>query len=44
MFVEGGAVSEGMTLISIDPRTYQLEVQARAVQVRQIRAELKRPT
>jgi len=41
-FVEGGFFKKGASLIQIDPRTYQLEVDRRSVQVRQAQAELKR--
>ena len=41
-FVEGGFVKRAITLIQIDPRTYQLEVDRRNVQIKQAEAELKR--
>jgi len=40
-FEEGAHVKKGLTLIQIDPRDYQLEVQRRRVQVRQADAEIK---
>lgn len=41
-FEEGAYVKKGQTLIRIDPRDYQLEVQRRQVQIRQANAEIKR--
>jgi RND family efflux transporter MFP subunit len=41
-FVEGGFVKRATKLIQIDPRTYQLEVDRRNVQIKQAEAELKR--
>ncbi|MBW2200709.1 MAG: efflux RND transporter periplasmic adaptor subunit [Deltaproteobacteria bacterium] len=41
-FLEGGFIEKGTTLIKIDPRTYQLEVDRRKVQINQTEAELKR--
>ena len=41
-FVEGGFVKRSTTLIQIDPRTYQLEVDRRNVQIKQAEAEIKR--
>lgn len=39
---EGSFIQAGTTLIRIDPRTYQLEVNRRRVQVKQVEAEIKR--
>ncbi len=41
-FKEGGFIVKGSTLISIDPRNYQLEVERGKVQVSQAQAELRR--
>jgi len=41
-FKEGSFIKRGTTLIKIDPRTYQLEVERRKVQIRQAEIELKR--
>ena len=41
-FEEGGFVRRGSRLIQVDPRTYQLEVDRRRVQILQVAAELKR--
>ncbi len=41
-FDEGNFVSRGTRLIQIDPRTYELEVQRRNVQITQAQAEIKR--
>lgn len=41
-FFEGAAVRKGDLIVAVDPRTYELEVRAGAVQVRQVEAELKR--
>jgi RND family efflux transporter MFP subunit len=41
-FEEGDFVTKGTRLIQIDPRTYELEVQRRNVQIRQAEAEIKR--
>jgi len=41
-FKEGAFIEKGTALIKIDPRTYQLEVERRKVQVDQADAELKR--
>lgn len=41
-FVEGGFVKRSTTLIQIDPRAYQLEVDRRNVQIKQAEAEIKR--
>jgi RND family efflux transporter MFP subunit len=41
-FEEGSFISKTTTLIKIDPRTYQLKVNRREVQVRQAGAEIKR--
>ncbi len=41
-FKEGGFVKKGTRLIQIDPRTYNLEVKRRKVQIMQSEAELKR--
>jgi multidrug efflux pump subunit AcrA (membrane-fusion protein) len=41
-FKEGSFIKKGTTLIKIDPRTYQLEVERRKVQIRQAEIELKR--
>jgi RND family efflux transporter MFP subunit len=40
-FEEGGFIKKGAVLIKIDPRTYQLEVKRRRVQIDQIKAESK---
>lgn len=40
-FKEGGFIKKGAVLIKIDPRTYQLEVERRRVQIDQIEAEFK---
>ena len=39
-FVEGAAVNQGDLLIAIDPRTYELEVQAREAALRQVAAQM----
>ena len=41
-FIEGAAVKKGDLLITVDPRSYELEVRLREVQVRQAQAELNR--
>ncbi len=41
-FEEGGFIKKGTVLIKIDPRTYNLEVERRNVQISQTKAELKR--
>jgi RND family efflux transporter MFP subunit len=41
-FEEGNSVTRGTRLIQIDPRTYDLEVQRRKVQIKQTQAEIKR--
>lgn len=41
-FVEGGFVRRKTTLIQIDPRAYELEVQRTNVQIKQAQVELKR--
>jgi len=41
-FKEGGFIKKGTRLIQIDPRTYELEVERRGVQIKQSEAELKR--
>ena len=41
-FEEGNSVTRGTRLIQIDPRTYDLEVQRRKVQIKQAQAEIKR--
>ena len=41
-FEEGSYVQEGTTLIRIDPRNYQLAVDRRKVQIKQVEAEIKR--
>lgn len=41
-FKEGGFIPKGSVLVKIDPRTYQLEVDRRKVQIRQAEADLKR--
>ncbi len=41
-FEEGGFIKKGMVLITIDPRTYRLEVERRSVEISQTQAELKR--
>jgi RND family efflux transporter MFP subunit len=41
-FKEGGFIPKGSVLVKIDPRTYQLAVDRRKVQIRQAEAELKR--
>ena len=40
-FKEGSFIKKGMTLIKIDPRSYQLEVDKRKVEIKQAEAELK---
>jgi multidrug efflux pump subunit AcrA (membrane-fusion protein) len=42
LFKEGGFIQNGLVLIGIDPRNYQLEVERRRVQVSQAGAELRR--
>ena len=42
VFEEGNFVLRGTRLIQIDPRTYELEVQRRNVQIKQAQAEIKR--
>jgi RND family efflux transporter MFP subunit len=39
---EGSYIRRGTTLIRIDPRTYQLAVNRRKVQIKQVEAEIKR--
>ena len=41
-FEEGSYVLKGTTLIRIDPRNYQLTVDRRKVQIKQVEAEIKR--
>jgi RND family efflux transporter MFP subunit len=41
-FKEGSFIKKGTRLIQIDPRTYELEVERRKVQIKQSEAELKR--
>jgi RND family efflux transporter MFP subunit len=41
-FEEGSYVQRGATLIRIDPRNYQLTVNRRKVQIKQVEAEIKR--
>ncbi|MGD8523505.1 MAG: efflux RND transporter periplasmic adaptor subunit [Desulfobacterales bacterium] len=41
-FEEGSYVQRGTTLIRIDPRNYQLAVNRRKVQIKQVEAEIKR--
>jgi RND family efflux transporter MFP subunit len=41
-FKEGSFIKKGCRLIQIDPRTYELEVKRRSVQIKQAEAELKR--
>jgi RND family efflux transporter MFP subunit len=41
-FKEGGFIPKGSVLITIDPRTYQLDVDRRKVQIRQAEADLRR--
>jgi RND family efflux transporter MFP subunit len=41
-FEEGNFITRGTRLIQIDPRTYELEVQRRNVQIKQAQAEIKR--
>jgi multidrug efflux pump subunit AcrA (membrane-fusion protein) len=41
-FEEGNFINKGTTLIQIDPRNYQLEVDHRKVQIQQAEAEIKR--
>jgi len=41
-FKEGNFIPKGTKLIQIDPRTYELEVERRKVQIKQSEAELKR--
>ena len=41
-FKEGNFIAKGTRLIQIDPRTYELEVERRKVQIKQSEAELKR--
>lgn len=41
-FEEGSYVRSGTTLIRIDPRNYQLAVNRRKVQIKQVEAEIKR--
>ena len=41
-FEEGNPVIRGTRIIQIDPRTYDLEVQRRKVQIKQAQAEIKR--
>ena len=41
-FDEGGFVTAGTPLVTIDQRTYQLEVDRRQVQIEQVAADLKR--
>jgi RND family efflux transporter MFP subunit len=41
-FKEGNYIEKGTKLIQIDPRTYELEVDRRKVQIKQSEAELKR--
>jgi RND family efflux transporter MFP subunit len=41
-FEEGSCVQKGATLIRIDPRNYQLAVDRRKVQIKQVEAEIKR--
>ena len=40
-FKEGGFIPKGAVLVKIDPRSYQLEVDRRKVQIRQAEADLK---
>ena len=40
-FKEGSFINKGTTLIEIDPRSYQLEVDKRKVEIKQAEAELK---
>lgn len=42
VFKEGNYIEKGTKLIQIDPRTYELEVDRRKVQIKQSEAELKR--
>ena len=41
-YEEGSFIRKGTTLIKIDPRNYQLEVNRRKVQIKQAEAEIKR--
>ena len=41
-FKEGSFIKKGTRLIQIDPRTYELEVKRRSVQIKQSEAELRR--
>jgi multidrug resistance efflux pump len=41
-FAEGNFVTRGTRLIQIDPRTYELELQHRNVQIKQAQAEINR--
>lgn len=41
-FKEGGFIPKGAVLVNIDPRSYQLEVDRRKVQILQTEADLKR--
>ena len=41
-FKEGGFIKKGTTLIKIDPRTYQLQVERQRIQIKQTDAELRR--
>ena len=41
-FKEGNFIKKGTRLIRIDPRTYELEVERRRVQIKQSEAEIKR--
>jgi RND family efflux transporter MFP subunit len=41
-FKEGNFIKKGTRLIQIDPRTYELEVERRRVQIKQAEADLKR--
>ncbi|MBW2430224.1 MAG: efflux RND transporter periplasmic adaptor subunit [Deltaproteobacteria bacterium] len=41
-FEEGNFITRGTRLIQIDPRTYELDVQRRIVQIKQAQAEIKR--
>jgi RND family efflux transporter MFP subunit len=41
-FKEGNYIEKGTQLVQIDPRTYELEVDRRKVQIKQSEAELKR--
>ncbi|MEA3429377.1 MAG: HlyD family efflux transporter periplasmic adaptor subunit, partial [Thermodesulfobacteriota bacterium] len=41
-FKEGSFIKKGVTLIKIDPRTYQLEVDRQRIQIEQTEAEIKK--